>query len=95
VIAHPLQLAGHVKEAEGLAELGGLGGVGQRLEDERAHLDEQGVDASVVADDRGTEVDIALDQAGGGAGHGSIDLVPHGQDEVAQVLQLRVEPGRC
>ena len=95
VIAHPLQLAGHVEEAEGLTELGGLCRVGQRLEGERAHLDEEGVDAGVVADDRGTEVDIALDQASGGAGHGSIDLVPHGQDEVAQALQLRVEAGHC
>jgi hypothetical protein len=91
VVAHPLQLAGHVEEPESLPQQFRRGGVGDGGEGHLAHLHQERVDAGVVADDRGADVHIPVHQPAGGPGHRPVDLVAHGEHQVPDPLQLRLE----
>ena len=94
VVAHALQLRGHVEQPDDLAKLARLRAlVDDEREGQLAQLALAVVDQRVVRDHTRAEAHVALGEAARRLGDGRVDKLAHVRDDPAQVGQLVPEGG--
>jgi len=94
VIAHSLELVGHVQEPEDLAKIARHRSLGE--DHRQAMLVDLGlarVDLGIAADDRRRHVHVAVEKGTGGTVDGHVDHLPHLQHQVAHLPLLGVQRG--